>query len=360
MESRPQRTLSVVVPIYQGATTIEGLVEELVALPFPADSGLSLIEIVLVHDGAVDDSARELIALEARHDRVQVIWLSRNFGQHPATVAGIAATTGDWVVTMDEDGLHDPAVIHRLIATAEGQGHDLVYACPANTVPHAWHRNLTSRMAKSIVGRVLDSGNPASFASFRLIDGTIARSMAAYYGPGVYLDVALSWVVQSAGTLPVQYRREGRDNSTSGYNIRRLLSHFRRLVVTSGMKPLRLASLIGLIALVLGLGIAVVAITMRLTNQVAVPGWASITALVAVSSGLILLVLGVLAEYLAMAIDMASGRPPYLSLSRPPLRAMSDSTAPTVTASGPPTPGQSADRRASETIPPIAVEQSHG
>lgn len=347
MEGRPQRTVSVVVPIYQGAATIEPLVDELIALPFSADSGLSLIEIVLVHDGAVDESADKLIELEQRHDRVQVVWLSRNFGQHPATVAGIAATTGDWVVTMDEDGLHDPAAIHRLIAAAEQGGHDLVYARPANTVPHAWHRNLTSRLAKSVVGRLLESGNPEHFASFRLVDGTIARSMAAYYGPGVYLDVALTWVVQSAGTLPVRYRREGRDGQSSGYNLRRLLSHFRRLVITSGMKPLRLASAIGLVALTVGLGVAMLAVSMRLTNQVAVPGWASITALVAVSSGLILLVLGLLAEYLAMAIDMASGRPPYLSVPRPPRRAVPTPTSPTVVlAADRPVPGRTTKSQA--------------
>lgn len=131
------------------------------------------------------------------------MWLSRNFGQHAATLAGIAASGGEWVVTLDEDGQHDPEALGSLLDTAMDQQADVVYAKPTNEPPHGPVRNLASRGAKAVVERLTKGAQASDFNNYRLILGEVARSVAAYAGPGIYLDVAISWVARRAVTSPV-------------------------------------------------------------------------------------------------------------------------------------------------------------
>ncbi|MGY2063697.1 glycosyltransferase, partial [Nocardia gipuzkoensis] len=127
---RRVHAVSVVVPVYRGEQTIAGLVEELHALGQPtatADGNTFAVEeIVLVHDHGPDRSDVVLQQLDREYERVRVVWLSRNFGQDAATIAGMAAARGQWIVTMDEDGQHDPGFIGTFIDTALAQRADLV------------------------------------------------------------------------------------------------------------------------------------------------------------------------------------------------------------------------------------------
>lgn len=315
-------TVAVVVPVYQGADSLPRLMNDLVAVGWPiaaAGRHLVLTEVVLVHDGAIDDSAQVIQALLEQYDFVEAVWLSRNFGQHPATVAGIASTSADWVVTMDEDGLHDPASIPSMYRRALSDKADLVYAVPDADPPHSWFRNVSSRLAKWAFRLLLGAAATETFTSFRLVDGVVARSLAAYYGADVYLDVALTWVVGKVAYENVSFRPEARGSEIgSGYDLRKLMSHFRRLVVTSGTRPLRLAAAGGVFAVFTGFGIAFVVALMRVFGDVSAQGWASLIISIWILGGLILLVLGVVAEYLSSALNMAQGRPPYLTLHRPP------------------------------------------
>src|SRR5260221_10075765 len=126
--------VSVVVPVYQGERTLEALAREVapLALPgtTPAGRRFRVAELLLVHDGAIDRSAETMRKAAALHPFVRLLWLSRNFGQHPATLAGMASTVGEWVATLDEDGQQDPRDIGRLLDEALDHGARLVYAQP--------------------------------------------------------------------------------------------------------------------------------------------------------------------------------------------------------------------------------------
>ena len=162
---------------------------------------------MLVHDHGRDDSPRVMRELAAQYDFVKTVWLSRNFGQHAATLAGIAASSGHWVVTMDEDGQHDPAYIGALLDAAIASGTSLVYAQPQNKPSHGFFRNWPSRAAKWTLSVVFSGGHARDFQSFRLIGGGVGRKVAAFAGAGVYLDVALSWVAPAPASAPIMLRR---------------------------------------------------------------------------------------------------------------------------------------------------------
>jgi glycosyltransferase involved in cell wall biosynthesis len=312
------QTVSIVIPVYQGELTLGPLVAEIepltTAQSTPRVIQFRVSEVVLVHDGAIDCSDAIISSLAEKLPFVTPVWLSRNYGQHAATLAGIASTTGDWVVSLDEDGQHDPRDIIRLLDVASEKDAQLVYAEGTNPPPHGRVRNFFSAVAKWGFKRFV-SHRIGEFSSFRLIQGEIARGVAAYCGHGVYLDVALSWVVDRAARCPVMLRTErGRP---SGYTYRALAHHFWTMVLTSGTGPLRLVAVIGIGSVLLALGLSAYTLWGKITGQVVVPGWASLVIVVSLFSGLILFSLGVLAEYLGIAITMALGKPLYLITSRP-------------------------------------------
>jgi glycosyltransferase involved in cell wall biosynthesis len=306
--------VSVVVPVYQGSRTLPGLVEELSASvadrTTPGGRQYRVTEVVLVDDCGPDESDRVIRALAAEHAWVRPVWLSRNFGQHAATLAGIAASGGEWIVTMDEDGQHDPENIGDLLDAAMDERADVVYARPTNEPPHGAVRNAASRSAKWLVTRLARGAPAADFNSFRLVLGEVGRSVAAYAGPGIYLDVAISWVSRRTTTAPVPMRVEG--DRPSGYDLRRLLSHFWRLVLSSGTTPLRWVSVAGASALVLAPLVALVLVLGRASGHWEVPGWTSTMILLMITTGAMLFALGVIAEYVGMAVNMAMGKPLYL------------------------------------------------
>jgi glycosyltransferase involved in cell wall biosynthesis len=310
--------VSVVVPVYQGERTLSTLAAEIAPLTArqttPGGRLFRVAELVFVHDGAADGSAAAMKAERARHAFVRLVWLSRNYGQHPATLAGMASTVAEWVVTLDEDGQQDPRDIARLLDEALDRRARLVYARPTNVPPHGLLRNALSALAKWTFERVL--GNRlGAFNSFRLMEGEVARGVAAYCGANVYLDVALSWVVGEAGHCPVELRIErGRP---SGYTLKRLFRHFWQLVLTSGTFPLRLIAVLGGVSIVGGFLVSAFVLWQRLQHKIPVQGWTSMVIVTSVMAGLILVSLGIIAEYLGVAVSMALGKPAYLIVSRP-------------------------------------------
>ncbi len=311
--------ISVVIPVYQGERTLPSLLAEIEPLTaeFRTPDGHPAVvaEVLPVFDHGPDSSAAVIRSLAEQYAVVRPVWLSRNFGQHPATLAGMASSGGDWIVTLDEDGQHDPTAIGDLLDTALREGASVVYAKPTNPPPHGVLRNVASKGAKRVIDALTSGTDTASFQSYRLILGEVGRSVAAYVGSGVYLDVALGWVAGDIATCPVRLRAEG--DRTSGYSLRKLLSHFWRMVLSSGTRGLRFVSVLGVVFAVLGVLLAVVILVSRLTGDDVPEGWTSTVIIVLVTSGAVLFSLGIVAEYVGVAVNQAMGKPLYLIVSDP-------------------------------------------
>ena len=317
------QSLSIVIPVYRAGAALESTVREILAVcadvsPTPGVR-IALDELILVCDnpGLPVEALDHLARLADLDERVRVVWLSRNFGQHPATVAGIVSTNGDWVVTMDEDGQHDPAFIRDLLATAGRNRTPLVYAEPTNTRPHGAMRNaaswLSGRVARSV------SGVPVRFNSYRLLEGSLARSACAYAGENVFLDVSLSWTCGPPSACPVELRAEA---APSAYNYRRLLSHFWRMIVSSGTRPLRFIAAAGVVIALTGLVVGAWLIVERIRGAIPVPGWTSVVIALLVLLGGLYIAVAVVAEYVGQAVRNTVGRPVYVRVDPPEARAL--------------------------------------
>ena len=323
-ETNDSHSVSVVVPVYGGELSLPVLIEELRPLTELQTSGLgnrfAVTEVVLVNDCGSDGSEHVIRELAERNDWVTPVWLSRNFGQHAATLAGMAVTGGDWIVTLDEDGQQNPADIGAMLDCAVVNGAQLVYARASNAAPHGLWRNLASRWARVLFTRVLTDGQSTYFNSYRLMFGEVGRVLSAYVGSGVYLDVALSWVVNRTAACDVELRPEV--SSASGYGFSKLVSHFGRLVLTSGTRPLRFASVLGIVASGAGMVLAVAVVIGKVLYGYSAPGWASVFLLVLITGGIIMLLLGVVAEYLGVVVRASLGRPLYVTIGDPALSAL--------------------------------------
>lgn len=129
--------------------------------------------------------------LSEAYNWIEAIHLSRNYGQHAATIAGILHTSGDWVVTLDEDLQHPPENIVDLLRAAIEEGKDIIYAQPQAAVHESKYRDFGSRGYKNFIKFL--TGNPyiQSVNSFRLIRGAVARSASSVCSHQTYFDIAL-------------------------------------------------------------------------------------------------------------------------------------------------------------------------
>ena len=216
---------------------------------------------------------------------------------------------------MDEDGQQDPAYIGQMIDLAYSEHAQLVYADPVNEAPHGALRNAASKTAKWLFVKLLAGRSFAEFNSYRLILGEVGRSVAAYTGSGVYLDVALSWVVADVAKAPVVSRAEGRP--ASNYSLKKLISHFGRLVVSSGTRPLLFVSILGAVFVVIGALLTFWIMGSLIFSNVPVTGWPSTMVAILIVGGATLLSLGIIAQYVGAATNMSLGKPLYVVVSDP-------------------------------------------
>ncbi len=317
-ETRDLQQISIVVPVYLGEKSLPILLKEIE--PFmdesetPKKNKWVIEEVILVHDCGGDNSHITIQELCDLYEKVTVIWLTKNYGQHAATMAGMASAKGDFVVTMDEDGQQNPSDLPMMIDCAIINQLQVVYAEPINNPPHGLIRNIFSSFAKKISCNLLGNDAIKKFNSYRLIDGEVARTLAAYCGNGVYLDVGLSWIVSRVGFCNVLLREEYQRRS--GYSSLKLIGHFWRLVITSGTRPLRIITMTGIVSIMIAFAITIYAVYGKYAG-VPVQGWASLLIVVAFFSGAILASLGVIAEYLAVTTGIVMGKPLYVISNKP-------------------------------------------
>lgn len=315
-------SISVVVPVYAGAEFLERLAVECDALRTEwAGLGetLRLAELIFVDDSASDGSSEIIDRLAVQYPWIVALHLSRNFGQHAATIAGILHSAGDWVVTMDEDLQHPPGRIPDLLRRAVRTESDVVYANPSGGVHEAALRDGTSRLFKRIMQWLTDNPMLQYFNSFRLIRGSIARAAASVCAHDTYFDVNLSWFTQRIEVKTMELKDERYiKTGKSGYDFRSLLSHARRMIFSSHIKILRIGAIIGLMTILLSIiiGIYILAKKINYPESIDVQGWPSLLLATLFFGGLISLMLGIALQYLSTIVLKAHGKPTFYTIDR--------------------------------------------
>jgi undecaprenyl-phosphate 4-deoxy-4-formamido-L-arabinose transferase len=297
--------LSVVIPVYRSANTLFALLERL--LKVLTSSGLTF-EIVLVDDGSPDGSWQVLTELQATHaDRLVVIQLMRNYGQHNALMCGLRHARGEYVVTMDDDLQHPPEEIPKLLRAIRAGDFDLVYGAYDTRKQGGW-RDFGSAIAVRFYRMVLRS--PVGLTSFRIMRRELVQSVLSYDLNFTFIDGLLAWNTQRIGEVKVEHKP--RLQGQSGYNLRKLMVLGLNLFTNFSLVPLQLASLCGFLAAAAGLGLAGVFLVMYFLARITVPGFASIIITILVLGGIQLLALGIIGEYLGRLHLNVNRKPQYV------------------------------------------------
>jgi undecaprenyl-phosphate 4-deoxy-4-formamido-L-arabinose transferase len=297
----PRFALSIVIPVFNAANSIAELVGALEDLSIEGGH-----EIVLVNDGSRDNSlgvCRALLA-EARVP-ITLVNLARNYGEHNAVMAGLRHARGAHVITMDDDLQNPPEEVERLLAFAQRSGREAIYACYDDKRHAAW-RNLGSRFTNRVADFVLEKPRGFYLSSFRCISAFVVGEITRYEGPFPYVDGLILQVTQDIDRLLVRHlpRAVGRSN----YTLRRLLRLWMSMFVNFSVMPLRLSTITGILLSALGAIGGAMALAEALVSSTP-PGWASLFAAVLLLSGVQLLILGIVGEYLGRLYLTANGKP---------------------------------------------------
>lgn len=296
--------LSVVIPIYRSANTLPELHRRLVAA---LESMAVEFEILLIEDCGGDDSWTVINELAKQDPRIRGIQLSRNFGQHAATICGFTHARGEWVATLDDDLEHPPEHLPELYRKAQ-EGYALVYGVYPQRSHSRW-RNVTSNVARWMFGKAIPTLN-YEYTSFRMVRGDIARALSQFDSPFPFVDGYLSWLTNSYAAVDVPHG--ARAHGTSNYTLRKLIVHTINIFVTFSDLPLRMATWIGLTTFCIGMIWLAVIVGRYLIGGISVSGFASIMAGILLFGGVQLLVLGIFGEYLGRMNFKSSKKPLFL------------------------------------------------
>ena len=313
--------VSVVIPVYQSAETLETLVDRIaVAL---ADRS---VEIILVNDGSSDSSWETITRLADEHPNLIGIDLSRNFGQHNALLAGIRAASMAVIVTLDDDLQNPPEEIPRLLARLD-EGADVVYGTVIRREQDLWRR-LGARITRLALRAAIGSPIAEAVSPFRAFRTELRAGFALVQGPYVSIDVLLGWTTTRFASIPV--RHDPRYTGRSTYSFAKLVSLALTMLTGFSTRPLRVASLVGLLSTLFGVVVLAWVLISYLAEGSPVRGFPFLASTIAIFGGAQLLTLGVIGEYLVRMHVRLMDRPAYAIRERIGIRAArrADSDAP--------------------------------
>ena len=306
MEMAMSKLVSFVIPCYRSAQTIGGVVEEIDA----AMAGLSAYryEIVLVNDCSPDDTYEVIRAMCERRKDICGISLAKNFGQHAAIMAGLRHAKGDIAVCLDDDGQTPASEVGRLLAKLE-EGYDVVYARYAQK-KHSGFRNFGSRVNELMVRVMLGKPKDLYLSSYFAAGRFVVDEMIRYTNPYPYVIGLVLRTTKRVTNVDVEHRE--RENGTSGYTIGKLLALWFNGFTAFSIKPLRIATTIGMMTACAGLLYGVYTVIKKFVNPSVPVGYSALMAATVFLGGMVMLMLGLIGEYVGRIYISLNNSPQYV------------------------------------------------
>ncbi len=313
----PSRSLTVIVPVFNSARILPALIERLepVLASVAAD-----FELLLIDDDSKDDSWSVIEELQRSHSWLRGIHMMRNYGQHNALLCGIRRARFDFILTMDDDLQHPPEEIPLLLAKLD-EGFDVVYGTPEHE-QHGFFRDMASRVTKMALQSAMGASTARKVSAFRVFRTHVRRAFENYQSQYVSIDVLLTW--SSTRFAAISVRHDPRTIGESNYTFRKLVTHALNMLTGFSTFPLKLASVIGFVFTLFGLGVLVYVIVRYLLQGSAVPGFPFLASVIAIFSGAQLFALGIIGEYLARMHFRMMERPTYAIRDMAPVATESD------------------------------------
>lgn len=296
--------VSVVIPVFNSETICAELIGRLGQV---LTASGARFEVLLVNDGSHDRSWAQISNLAAEYPWVRGVDLMRNYGQHNALLCGIRAARLNVIVTLDDDLQNPPEEIPKLLERLTAEC-DVVYGTPERE-RHGFWRDVASRVTKLALQSAMGVEIARSVSAFRAFRTELREAFAHYDGPFVSIDVLLTWGTTRFAAIPV--RQDPRRRGVSHYTFRNLMTHALNMLTGFSTLPLQIASLMGFVLTLLGVGILVYVLARYFFGGNRVPGFPFLASIIAIFSGAQLFALGIIGEYIARMHFRMMARPTY-------------------------------------------------
>ena len=298
--------LSFVIPCYRSEKTIGTVVQEIrdtIATRPGTD-----YEIVLVNDCSPDNVWQVIKQLAAEDCHIKGICLAKNFGQHSALMAGYGQTTGDYIVSLDDDGQTPANECFKLVDKLE-DGFDVVYACHVKSTQRVFRRFgsfINRKMAESLIGQPQNLRASSFFIARKFVIDQITQ----YQNSFPYIGGLIFRTTKKIGSVEIQHRK--RILGESNYTLMSLLSLWINGFTAFSVKPLRLATYIGVLCAFLGLGSGIYIVIQKIMMPEMLMGYASIMSTLFFLGGMVMLILGLIGEYIGRIYICINQSPQYV------------------------------------------------
>ena len=302
--------LSFVIPCYRSENTIETVVQE-IRDTIATRSGTDY-EIVLVNDCSPDGVWQVIKRLAADDNHIKGICLAKNFGQHSALMAGYGQATGDYIISLDDDGQTPASESFKLVDKLD-EGYDVVYGYYEHSAQHLFRRFGTwvnKKMAEAIIGQPKTLRTTSFFIMRKFIVDEIVR----YPHPFAYISGLVFRATKNLGNVEVQHRH--RLEGTSGYTLAGLLGLWINGFTAFSVKPLRAATFIGVICALVGFVAGLYVVYQKFLNPEIPVGYTSMLATLLFVGGMIMLLLGLIGEYVGRIYISINQSPQYVVRER--------------------------------------------
>lgn len=299
------KKISFVIPCYRSAMTIEGVIEEI----RNTMQGLSYAyEVILVNDFPMDTTFDVIRALAEKYDNIVGVNLAKNFGQHAALMAGFGYCTGDVVVCLDDDGQTPADEVGKLLDKIE-EGYDVVYAKYEHK-QHSLFRNFGSKVNELMARFMIGKPKELYVSSYFAAKNFIVKEMLRYQNPYPYVIGLVLRTTKNITNVTVNHRE--REIGTSGYTFSKLLGLWLNGFTAFSIKPLRVATAIGAFCAGAGFIYGVYTIIKKFVNPAVPMGWSSTMAALVFIGGMLMLMLGLIGEYVGRIYISINNAPQYV------------------------------------------------
>lgn len=297
--------ITICIPCYRSAKTLPTVVE---SIKMEFTSREEDYQIVLVNDGSPDNTFGVILELCKNDSRIIGVNLSRNYGQPSAKLAALRQAKGDIVVFMDDDGQHSADGIFKLVDKLIADNLDVVYA-DFGKKKHRFIKRLTSDMHNKLAEIMGSKPKGIKRSSFCAWSRTVVDAMLTYKSPFVSIGSFLMSVTTKYGNVEVEHK--ARLEGKSGYTFKKLMKMWLNIFISFSMMPLRIATYLGFLFSGVGFVGIIYLIIMKIIRPSRMAGYTSTMVTVLFMSGVMMLILGIMGEYLGRVYMTVSGMPQY-------------------------------------------------
>lgn len=300
------KKVSFVIPCYRSEKTVGHVVREIEETMKAMDK--YEYEIVLINDCSPDGTFQIIKSLCAEKKYVKGINFSRNFGQHSALMAGLRHSEGDYVVCLDDDGQTPADEVGKLLEKLE-EGYDAVYASYAHK-QHSLFRNMGSRVNDWMTRVMLGKPKELQVSSYFAVQNFIVEDMVKYENSYPYVIGLVLRATKNVVNVPVNHRE--REEGRSGYTMKKLLALWLNGFTAFSVLPLRLATTIGVGCAGIGFIYGIYTIVKKFINPEVPMGFSSVMAALVFFGGMIMVMLGLVGEYIGRIYISMNNSPQYV------------------------------------------------